>query len=240
MSKSILPFAIFQTDFVVLPITISVTYGIKKINVKPAIDLLRDGYIDAAKWFQKAENFWTIYRTENNKTVTLEKYLDWQNKLTTQDLDSPFMVIYSASAKDANAAVLCRKDFDLEFIVESKGYVYYSSNIDECHYLTAILNSNITNLLMKDFQSKGLFGARDVHKKILDIFYPLFNANKKEHKKLAELSKSAHEKTKVYLEKNDIKQVQGSNHLGRIRLNIKKELEQELHEIDLLVKIIIG
>ncbi len=65
-----------------------------------------------------------------------------------------------------------RRDLDLNFIVDIKEFVYYTYNINEAYYSIAILNSKIPNKMMKDFQSKGLFGARDVHKKILDIYFP--------------------------------------------------------------------
>ena len=66
---------------------------------------------------------------------------------------------------------------ELEFFADYKTYVLHFENIQEAYYLTAILNSSITNELMKDFQSRGLFGARDVSKKILDIYYPRFDGN---------------------------------------------------------------
>jgi hypothetical protein len=82
----------------------------------------------------------------------------------------------------------------------NKTYAFYVNDLDEASYLTSILNSSVPNLLMKDFKSKGLFGARDVHKKILDIYYPRFDKNDEVHLRLAELSKEAHEKTGKFLE----------------------------------------
>ena len=70
------------------------------------------------------------------------------------------------------------------------------------YYLTSILNSNTPNELMKDFQARGLFGARDVHKKILDIYFPSFDETNEVHLKLAELSETAHKKAAKYLEEN--------------------------------------
>ncbi len=60
--------------------------------------------------------------------------------------------------------------------------------------MTAILNSSLPNLIIKDYQSRGLYGARDIHKKILDVYFPNFDENDELHTQLSVLSKTAHEK----------------------------------------------
>ncbi|MBU1718742.1 MAG: SAM-dependent DNA methyltransferase, partial [Bacteroidetes bacterium] len=242
LSKSILPFALFKPNLVVLPITIEHSGEKNKTEIKlhSAIELMRAGYLNASKWFQNAENIWDIHRTEKNQNITALDYLNWKNKLTDQNLDAEYLVIYNASAKDANATIVQRKRIDLQFLVESKGYSFATSNDREAYYLTAILNSNITNLRMKDFQTKGLFGARDVHKKILDIFYPKFDMKSPEHIRLAELSEKAHDKTEIFLKTNPPKQELSAISLGKLRKAIKINLTEEMAEIDKLVKKIIG
>ncbi len=47
---------------------------------------------------------------------------------------------------------------------------------------------------IKDFQASGLFGPRHVSKKILDIYFPKFDKTNKQHIKLSELGKLAHDK----------------------------------------------
>ncbi|NJL58345.1 MAG: hypothetical protein HC887_00550 [Desulfobacteraceae bacterium] len=166
LSKSILPFALYKPDLVVLPITVDHNSDKQKqIRLYSAKELSDKGYRYAARWFQNAENIWQIHRTEKNEKNFFGNYLNWQNKLTAQNLNAPYLVLYNASAKDANATVIKREDMDLEFIVESKGYYLATKNLQEAYYLTAILNATAPNLMMKDFQTKGLFGARDVHKK---------------------------------------------------------------------------
>lgn len=41
----------------------------------------------------------------------------------------------------------------------------------EAYFVAAIFDSIAPNEMMKDFQSRDLFGARDIHKKILDIYF---------------------------------------------------------------------
>lgn len=93
---------------------------------------------------------------------------------------------------------------------------------------------------MKDFQATGLFGARHVHKKILDVFFPKFNEKQKTHLKLALLSEQAHKKAKEYISANLPKQELSAIHLGRYRMEIKKHLKEELQGIDELVEEVIG
>ncbi|MBU4486246.1 MAG: N-6 DNA methylase [Candidatus Delongbacteria bacterium] len=239
LSKSILPFALYKPALVALPLTIVKTHE-KKIQLHTADELLTKGYLQASRWFKNAENIWAVHRTENNKKVSLEDYLNWQTKLTTQNINAPYLVLYNSSAKDANATVVKRQDLDLEFVVESVTYVFYTNDLNEAYYLSGIFNSSVTNLLMKDFQAKGLFGPRHVHKKILDIFYPKYDENDPKHNKLAKLSEAAHKKTSEFLETIDKdRKIQGLN-LGKLRLEIKMHLEKELERIDEIVKGIVG
>ena len=241
LSKSILPFALFKPDLVVLPITIKLNDdNEKEIKLHSANDLLSEGYLHASRWFINAENYWNIYRTENNEKITLEHYLNWQNKLTDQKLNIPNIVLYNGRGSDASATIVRRDKLDLEILIDHALYLVGFYNIDEAYYLTAILNSSIPNEIMKDFQSSGLFGARNIHRKILDIFYPKFDEKDEAHLRLAELSKKAHEKAAQYLKDNIPQKELTATRLGKIRVDIKKHLVNEMTEIDKLVKKIIS
>lgn len=236
LSKSILPFALFEPDKVALPITVERDAdGLKHIRLHSADELRRMGFLKASRWFSDKENIWEIHRTANNKNISAHDYLNWQNKLTAQNLNARYLVLYNASAKDANATVVDRQDYDLEFLVESVAYVAYAKNAEEAYYLAAILNSSVPNELMKDFQAKGLFGPRHVHKKILDIYFPLFDSGNPLHVALAQQSREAHEKTAQFLAENPPQQALTAIFLGRLRSAIKKHLTQEIAAIDAVV-----
>lgn len=240
LSKSILPFGLFQPDLIVLPIIVErQSDGLKRISLHSADYLRNEGYLNASNWFTNTENFWIKYRTEKSEKMSSNDRLDFQRGIVEQDLNRPYLVLYNSSAKDANATVVKREDFNIDFIVESVTYVLYTINISEAYYLAAILNSSAPNELIKDFQAKGLFGARHVHKKILDVYFPRFNDIEVNHIKLAELSLMAHKKVSKYLIDNQPKQELSSIHLGRLRTEIKKHLLNELKEIDNIVKKII-
>jgi len=241
LSRSILPFALYKPDLVILPIFIEKDeQNQKRIQICTARELLLKGYRDANKWFTNVERIWDQLKTEKSKNMSSNDRIDFQKGLSSQNLNAPYLVLYNSSAKDANATVVKRADYDLEFIVESVTYVLYCTSLFEAFYLSAILNSTRPNQMMKDFQAKGLFGPRHVHKKILDIYYPKFNAKNKTHVRLAELSEKAHQKATLFLEKLSANQKFDALKLGRIRLEIKKHIIDEMNEIDKLVDKIIA
>jgi hypothetical protein len=241
LSKSILPFALFEPNLVALPITIKQnTSGSKWIELRSAEQLRKDGFLHAAKWFTEAEKLWEERRTDKNQKITARDYLNWQGKLTHQNLAAPFLVLYNSSAQDANAVAVKRADFDLEFFVDHVTYVFVTYSLDEAYYLAAIFNSSATNEKMKDFQARGLFGARHVHKKILDVYFPRFVKGDDRHVRLARLSETAHTKASAYLRANPPTAALTPGRLGRLRVAVKKEIETELSAINELVKEIIA
>jgi hypothetical protein len=249
LSKSILPFALYKPDLVVLPVSVFFNRSKQKSEIKMHSheEIRRKGDLKASNWFRDKEHIWELLKTAKSKKMSNLDRLNFQRGLTEQNLDAQYLVLYNSSAKDANALVVNRKALPvpkpfnkLKFIVESKAYVYYTNNMDEAFYLAAILNSSTPNLMMKDYQTKGLFGARDVHKKILDIYFPKFNENHANHLRLADLSQEAHRKAEKYLKAHPPQQELSALHLGRLRVAIKKHLAAEMKEIDKLVKKLIG
>lgn len=239
LSKSILPFALHKPDLVVLPVTIEKDNELKKLVFSTSEDLSNNGLIHTAKWFRNVEQTWDLLKTEKSKKMTSNDRLNFQRGLTEQNLNEYYMVLYNSSAKDANATVVDRTNLDLEFIVDHKNYMFFTNNLEEAFYLCAILNSKTPNELMKAYQSKGLFGARDVHKKILDIYFPKYDESIPTHKQLAKLGEEAHKKATQYLDENPPQQDLTPFHLGRLRLAIKVHLKKEMKEIDRVVKKII-
>ncbi|MDQ3635679.1 MAG: N-6 DNA methylase [Acidobacteriota bacterium] len=241
LAKSILPFSFYNPNLVVLPVTIEIDESNnKKIKIHSIEELIEKGYLNASRWFSKVDKLWKQKRTEKNKKYSFEEYLNWQNKLTDQNLDIPYLVVYTKSSKDANATVIKREDVQLNFMVENKAFYFATENLNEAYYLTAILNSAAPNKMMKDFQSRGLYGARDVHKKILDIYYPLFDKSNEIHKNLAAFSEKAHLKASEFIASNPPKGNLSPIKLGRYRLDIKEYLKDEMAEIDKSVEKIIG
>ncbi len=240
LSKSILPFNLYKPDLVVLPIEIKENKKIKTIHILSPDEIMREGNLKASKWFRDCENIWNVQKTEKSKSMSANDRINFQRGLTDQNLNAKYLVLYNASAKDANATVLVRTNLDLEFFVESVAYVLYTNDENEAYYLASILNSTAPNEMMKDFQAKGLFGARHVHKKILDVYFPKYDSVSKTHNQLAALSKACHAKASQFVKDNPPQQVLSAMHLGRLRVAIKKHLHKEMVEIDVLVGKVVG
>ncbi|MGI8470447.1 MAG: Eco57I restriction-modification methylase domain-containing protein [Pyrinomonadaceae bacterium] len=229
LSKSLLPFAFQNPDLIILPATIETRAEAKRIKLHTAEELRREGFLNASRWFDEVEKIWEERRTEKNRKISATNYLNWQNKLTDQNLNLPYLVLYNKSAKDANSTIVKRSEIDLEFVVENKAYSFATYNLDEAHYLTAILNATFVNESMKDFQTKGLFGARDVSSKILDVYFPRFSASDSRHLQLARLSETCHRQAREFL------QTVAPMNLGRLRLAVKEYLKDEMTAIDEIV-----
>lgn len=237
IARSILPFALHDPSLVALPVTVEVDgAGAGRVRLHAPDDLLHEGWLNAARWFRNASNIWEISKTEKSKKMSGNGRLNYQNGLTNQNPEAPCLVLYSASAKDANAVAVRRADFDRPFFVDHKAYWFATADPAEADYLAAILNSAVPNALMKDFQSKGLFGARDVHKKILDVYFPRYDRNNPAHRTLAALGRAAHEKTAAHLVENPPPPFLAPLPLGRLRLAIRDRLTDEMRAIDALVR----
>jgi len=165
--------------------------------------------------------------------------INFQKGLTSQNLNHRYLVMYTASAKDANAGVLDREDYKLEFFADGKTFYYSTNNQTEAYYLVAILNSQTANKKIKDFQSTGLFGPRDVSKKILDVYFPRFSEIDPLHLSIAEASMSLSLLVKNFVSNQDLSDYGGGRALGQLRLLINKTFAKEMAELDSLVSQVI-
>ncbi|GAB3641560.1 N-6 DNA methylase [Spirosoma arcticum] len=244
LARNMVPFAQLALPLVLLPLEVqkvqsSEGHSLERLKLLDYKDIQLLGRLETARWFKEVESTWVKHRTENNVKISSTDYLNWQHKLTEQNLHAKFAVLYSASAKDANAFVYERGTLDLKYIVDKAAYAFYTNSEQEAHYLTAFLNANSTNFSMKPFQSTGLFGARDVSKKILDVPLPQFKADNPLHVRLAELGKACAGLVAGYIAVNDL--ANQAYNVGRERSEIRNRLlAEELREIDVILGKLIG
>jgi hypothetical protein len=238
LGSDIVPFGIRQLRLIVLPMTIK--------DGKPHIsndysDLQKNGYPKAARYFEEVEQLWNKYKTEKQKDTSIYKWINFRNKISTQNLNKKFKILYVASSTYLAACVIEQgngskyktnsRNIPLNgFIAESKTYNFETDNKDEADYLCAILNSKVIDNLIKPLQTRGLWGPRDIHKRPLTLPIPIFNSKDKQHKKICDLSLLCQNKVPIYLDQIKMDGV------GSIRTEIRKKLKNELEEIDVLVK----
>lgn len=240
IARNIVPFGLINPPLVVLPLLVRPVNGKKTIKLLSDEQLRDEGDLETARWFRDATSFWEKNKTEKGKSMTILNRIDFQRGLSQQNINNRYLTIYSSSAKDANALVLDRTTLDLDFFVENAAYVFFTDDESEAFYLASFLNSSVPNLLIKDFQAKGLFGERHVHKKILDVPLPQFKADNPVHVRLAELGRTCKEKVGVFLKKEGV--AASDYNVGRLRSAIRKTvLSTELSQIDeVLLKLMQG
>lgn len=194
--------------------------------------LVEQGYLETAKWFRQTEQVWKQYRTATNSKVSAGQHLNWQKGLTSQNLSQRYIVIYTASAKDANTTIVDRMQLDLPFVADCKTYWFSTDNLQEAYYLAGFLNSNYANLAIKAFQTTGLFGPRDIHKRILDVPLTSFSQTNPQHIALAQIAQDCIDKISQKIQEIGTHAYQ----VGKLRSDIRKQLTPDLAKIDTIVK----
>lgn len=230
LADSLIPFKVINLKNIILPIKI-LENNIKILNHK---DIEENGDIDTAAWFKSASNMWV--RNEKSKKMSLYGRLDFQKTLTGQNIKDRYCVIYTSSAKDVCAGIIDRKLHKKTFIAESKTYLYSTDDLDEANYLLAFLNSPYVNEIIKDFQTLGDFGHRDIHTRVLNVPLKAFNTNDQNIVKISSMVTDIIKDVEIFISsKNKIENL-GTIQLGKLRKNIKDLLKPKQQKLDELIK----
>jgi len=249
LARNVLPFALVNPPLVALPLvqeddsdagaTNLPLHGKLHWHLLDAAELTLRGDIEAARWFGRCERLWDERRSDSAKkqNSSLNDWLDWQRKLTGQPTNARWAVMYTASASDASACVFDLAAITPRFLAESTCYIFFLEDEEEARFLECYLNSGYANGKIKEFQARGLFGPRHVHKKILELPWPAFSPNQPSHRSLAALGQQAAQQVQTILgTAQDL--VLDPRTLGRLRSSIRKELAPVMAQIDRLVEAI--
>jgi hypothetical protein len=233
LANSLFPYTVATPSLVVLPAKrVSIDSMHYRLKTVTADELASAGDLDGFEWFQKAESLWMERRTEKSAKYALHEWIDYQNKLSVQVIgQNDFYVCYNASGKDACAAIVQQSAYDRPVIFDAKTYWMRAEDEDEAYYLIAHINSNFANEAIKSFQSRGLFGARDVHTAILDVSLQKYDPYDYTHRRIVELSKKCAQESAAIVSAFDLHNPK-SNQLGRIRAHVRKMLSGMRNEID--------
>lgn len=247
LARNVLPFALVNPALVALPliqeddvdISGQPLLGKRHWRLLNSKELTEAGDVEAARWFGQCERLWEERKTENAKKldISLIGWLDWQRKLTTQPLGAEWAVMYTASASDASACVFNVASGALRFLAETTTYIAFLKTLDEARYVECYLNSGFINGKIKEFQARGLFGPRHVHKKILELPWPEFSPNLPSHRRLVALGQSAAKAVLGILGSQQDLELDPRT-LGRLRTSIRREIAGIMGEIDTLVEAI--
>lgn len=238
ISRNVIPFALVDPPLVVLPVTLKGgARGNEQFEILDSDELLENRFRYASAWFSDAEKRWEKNKTERNDAagMTLQDRLNFQRGLTLQNPKARYLVLYTSSATDASAVVVDRRSFDHPFIVDHKTYWCECRTEAEAHYLSAYINSDYANEKIKEFQSRGLFGPRDIHKLIVKLPYPKFDKDDPDHAALSALGRKCAELAANFVEATNVENLQ-ARALGAVRARLKEQLAANLEEIDPLVE----
>ena len=226
LANGLVPFGLIKHDNIFLPL-------IKQKNSIHMVDsevLMEKGLQHSASWMDDIEEKWIANRQTNDRSLI--QWLNYNQKLTKQNIKARYIVLYNTSGTNLAAALYIKeKKRALEFkskgfIAESVTYYYYPKSMDEGYYLTAVLNSRLINSLIKDYQPQGLYGERHIHRRPFEVCnIPQYDPNNKLHCVLATQSKQCHEEIEQYLPK-----LKGK--IGLVRNQVKKILRNEIIKID--------
>ncbi|HHT9119795.1 MAG TPA: Eco57I restriction-modification methylase domain-containing protein [Candidatus Hypogeohydataceae bacterium YC41] len=239
LSTDLLPFGHLDYRTIVLPIEAQGDHY-KLIDVDGA---RQRGFLNLSRWLERVEGEWTKRRSSKAERITALGWLDYRRKLTSQNPQARYRVIYNTSGTFLTAAIVENEPVKFEingqqiaghgFVADTKTYFCELSNKQEAFFLVAILNAPLIDKLIKPMQSRGLWGPRDIHKKVLELPIPQFSSENASHLRLAELGKECTAKVKGWLESGEAGRIKS---IGKLRSMVRELLKEELEEIDGLVE----
>ncbi len=236
-SSDLLPFGFLELRMIVVPI---LPDG-ERFKVVHKEEARRMHHYGLFKYLGNAELEWEERRGTKAHYMDIYERIDRYKGLTSQNPKAKISVLYTTSGTNLASCIVDHSKIDVPgvvygvrgFIADTKTYYYYPRSKKEALFLCSILNSSVINLAVKPMQSRGLWGARDFHKKVLDLPIPEFDMENPKHMKLAKLAEKCMDKVEKW-------KAQGcpgkTSVIGITRSSVRKHLEKELKEIDIIVK----
>jgi hypothetical protein len=235
LSTDLLPFGYLDYRLVVLPIEPSGTV----YNLVTAEEAHKRGFVHLARWLGKAQEEWEKRRSAKAERMNALEWLDYYGKLTSQNPQTKYRVIYPTSATYLCACVMEDEPIKFEigeqkikatgFVADYVTYYLETDRADVAYYLTTILNAPIIDRMIKPMQARGLWGPRHICKKVLELPIPRFDPSEGAHRKLAELGRACTQKVADWVEAGGPGQVRS---IGKLRSMVREMLAEELGEID--------
>ncbi len=233
LSEHVLPFYVAPPVLIALP----VLGRAGQLQLCNEQTLKKTGHRETAEWVARVEADWLKKQPGGKKRegASALATLDHHSKLTAQQPTDRHLVLYNASGTDVSAAYLDRNTTPRTFIVDHKLYYCTCNTRQEADYLCAVLNSDAVNQMIKPFQSMGLMGQRDIHKKLLELPIPPWNATRMELLRIARLGAKARLEAKKVMKARD-----GEGSVARRRKFLRNALGTTLKQIDgLVIKLLV-
>jgi hypothetical protein len=199
LSKHLMPFGIRHYSLVVLPLEVLKDGNVIRIADQ---DISERGLVQTRQeWLAPAEKIWHSLKKETTGFSELFERLDYHHTLLGQRVRGTFKTIYNKSGTNIAAVVVntlgeTPKAYGYPtqgFVADRVTYCFDTETETEAHYLCAVLNAPCVDAAIKPYQSRGLFGERDITRRPFEYCaIPVFNPKNKDHARLAKLSQQAH------------------------------------------------
>jgi len=239
LSTDLLPFGHLPFRLVVLPIEPHAG----RYRLLDAAEARKQGFSHLARWLDKVKQEWARRRGAKAKGTTALEWLDYRKKLTSQSSQLNYYVTYITSGTIITASLVINNNISFlingqevhvsGFISDCVTYFYETNSVREAYYLVSLLNAPFIDRKIKPMQARGLWGPRHIHKKVLELPIPQFDGENPEHVRLAELGERCAAKVKDWLAQGGPGKIRS---IARLRQKVRSHLQQELAEIDDLVK----
>lgn len=242
-SSELVPFSHLTLQNIVLPISLKE----EKYVIINSDKAEKNGFINLCNWLIQCESEWSKRRSEKTDKKDVYEWLDYRKKLSKQNPNAKYYVVYPASGTNLVSCVIDVYNEDLfvksngikiplkGLIIDHTNYYFETRDYPESLYLSSIYNSNVVNALVKPMQARGQFGPRHFHKKPLEFPIPRYDSSNPDHIQLSKLgakgNKTVHEILPKILE-NYQAQIVMPQHVARIRANVKLQISDLIDEID--------
>lgn len=173
--------------------------GDSEFAVRNPDELRRAGRVGTADWFEEANALWIS--AQKKRALPLWDRLDHLGQLAAQGKRSRWLVLYTSAGSRPVAAVVDSQATPYPFVVRDQTYWASFYDPTEAHYVSAVLNSDAAADRIQAFMSRGLFGPRHIHKRVLDVPLKAFKSDNHIHVELAVLGQqlSEHAQQRVHV-----------------------------------------
>ena len=152
-----------------------------------------------------------------------------------------FIVLYNKSGTNIAAAYITPSEHKRigeitiqGFVADHVTYRYYADSKEHALYLTGVLNSQVVNEAIKPYQSRGLQGERDIHRRPFEVCpIPLFDPQNGLHRQIARVAAEARKTVMEWKSK-----IEGN--AGQAREAARKCVQPELAKLNELVGQLLG
>lgn len=203
LSKHLVPFGIKKYKKIFLPVNKELQFEEKYL----------DKFSHGKAFYYGMNKMYQKLKKETSDINTLIDNLNYWNKLSKQNKNRGYLVVYNASGSNIKSAVINIEKENV--IICSEIYYYSTENKEEAYYLASVLNSPILTENIKIIKS-----SRHIHKRPLDFPILEFDIKNKFHVQLSKLGMDTEEEVKVILKDEE------NANLFTIREGITKKLDQ--------------